>query len=256
MTTPALEPIFTDWQNLNKRRRDIQRDPALSMIGKKQALERLDTQRAELRAASLEAVQKADKELRAAYMANKKARGAAINSSLSRWGKEGLDFPIQNEIERAKRLLARGVESEIRSAWNEVKDSGAMVYAWNCAFDEIGASDDKSRSVRLEVKAEYKDLFKGTPEFERVEAKGSEITQRAEALRADIISMMSVMGGGVFDSSVAELKTIMSRLHLARRNERGEDVITFQYIDAPADGFAELSVEESTFGRRRYEPAK
>lgn len=252
LKTEKLQEIADRWDAVAKRRKAISGDQSLSMIGQKRAFEALEKERDRLVTATLEAVKAVDAALRRDYLANKKQRGAALEASRSRWGKTGLELAIRDEIDRARALIARGKDDEIRRAWEDVKDSGAFTYAWLIATRD----NAKAGIVRSEVLQQYGALENTMPEMEAVNRRGSEITQRGEALRADLITLMSMFGSGAFNPATAQLQEIMSRLHIERRNEYGQDVITFEYLEPSQTGFFAFVVPDDAFGSTKYDPAK
>lgn len=252
LNTVQLQPLADAWDALAGNRGKVRSNPDLNDMGKYKAVQKLNEQKARLVAETLEAVRTVDQALRRDYLACRRARGAALQASRSRWGREGIALDVQNEIDRAQALIQRGNEVEIRSAWESVRDSYPYVYAW-----WIACRDNlKAGTIRADVLAEYAYIEDTMPEMTAVTREGAQITKRGADLRADIVTLMGLFGAGGFDPATAELQNIMARLGVTRSYDRGAEVVHFAYIDSPADGFTRGVVDESQFNSQTYAPAK
>lgn len=232
LLTPSLVAIGDDWNSLTSKRQATNRDKNLSLVGKREALSRIEAQRDALRSRTVEAVQAADAALRTSYQAYKKARGKALDASRGRWP-ETLNGRIAEETERARLLIQRGNEFEIRQAWESVKDSTAFCYAWYLAVrDNVNAGP-----VRVDVMSEWDAIENTIPEFEAARRQGVEVTRRGTLLERDIKTILNSTDWGSlsFDSRTSELQNILARLRVAHGVEDGQEVVTFEYVENAMD---------------------
>lgn len=259
-STPKLQEFFDAWARLDQRHETARTDNNLSMQGKREAFTRIDNDRQRLKADMFQAVVSVFDALKRDYLANKKARGAAIEKSLSRW--ESLSGAITTETERVKNLLQRGTPvPQLQAAWEAAKDSGAMIRAWYLAMSGSDRTGGDFNSLRVKVNAEYDALHNDIPDMQAANDKGAAITGRGVSLRDDIIAFMTLLsanGGDVFDPSGAarDLQNMLMRLRVTNSMKNGTMFTTLEIVDSPQDELEKLVIQDSTFNGQVFAPAK